>query len=148
MKKAILPFLFILFVGCGVTQNKETLQISEEEHKAFEAKEGEEVRIEDEASEYEIIIIDPGFYNWLQTIARPQGYYSQSFLETRNEIYVINWNQRVLLPNQYDRRLYELQINYDPNVDYGYDVNYKLYNYFIYFQRRYKQRLGPYLPRI
>ncbi|MGJ8739147.1 MAG: DUF6146 family protein, partial [Zobellia laminariae] len=30
----------------------------------------------------------------------------------------------------------------------GYEVNYKLYNYFIYFQRKYNQRLGPFVPRI
>lgn len=148
MKKIVLLVFVLLFTGCGSTKNKETIRISEAEKKAFESKEGEEVRIRDEETEYEIIIIDPGFYNWLQSIARPEGYYSQNFMETRNQIYVINWNQRVLFPNQYDPNLYELQINYEPGIDYGYEVNYKLYNYFIYFQRRYNQRLGPYVPRI
>ncbi|MEM7382459.1 MAG: DUF6146 family protein, partial [Bacteroidota bacterium] len=64
------------------------------------------------------------------------------------QIYVINWNNRVLQPQQFSQRLYELQINYDPTIDYGYELNYKLYNYFIYFQRKYRQRLGPFVPRI
>ncbi len=148
MKKNVLAVLATLLwlFSCGTT--KDSLEISENEKAAFEATEGEKVEIVDEESEYEIIIIDPGFYTWLMSIARPEGYYSQSYLETRNEILVLNWNQRVMMPNQFDPLLYELQINYDPTIDYGYEVNYKLYNYFIYFQRRYNQRLGPWLPRI
>ena len=69
-------------------------------------------------------------------------------METRNRQYVIEWNNRVLQPHQYSPNLYELQINYDPGVDYGYEVNYKLYNYFIYFQLTYNQRLAGYIPRI
>ncbi len=58
------------------------------------------------------------------------------------------WNQRNLQPMTYDPNLYELRIDYDTRTDYGYEVNYKLYNYFIYFQRKYNQRLGPFVPRI
>lgn len=121
---------------------------SEEEKKIFNQQENDTVSISDEETEYEIIIVEPGFYIWLNSIARPRGYYSQSFLETRNEILVLNWNQRVLLPMQFDTNLYLWQIDYDPRIDYGYEVNYKLYNYFIFFQRKYRQRLGPFVPRI
>lgn len=114
----------------------------------FTAKAADTVEISDSESNYEIIIIEPGFNVWLLTIARPEGYYSQSFLENRNRVLVIEWNNRVLNSLQYDPQLYELQIDYDPMVDYGYEVNYKLYNYFIYFQRKYNQRLGPFAPRI
>lgn len=135
-----------LLISC--TAQKEALDISNEEQAVFNSAEEEPVEIKDEETEYEIIIIEPGFYTWLQSIARPEGYYSQSFLENRNAIMVINWNQRVLQPSMYNPNLYEMQINYDPNIDYGYEVNYKLYNYFIYFQRKYNQRLGPFFPRI
>jgi hypothetical protein len=64
----------------------------------------------------------------LQSIARPEGYYSQSFLENRNQLYVVNWNQRVLQPLRYNPNLYELQIDYQPHIDFGYELNYKLYN--------------------
>ncbi|WP_368662325.1 DUF6146 family protein [Zobellia laminariae] len=69
-------------------------------------------------------------------------------MESRNQIFVANYNQKVMQPMRYDPNLYEQQINYEPNTDYGYEVNYKLYNYFIYFQRKYNQRLGPFIPRI
>ncbi len=152
MKKNLLFKLFCLvFAGLLVlscTAQKEVLDISDQEQSVFNSKEEEPVEIKDEDTEYEIIIIEPGFYTWLNSIARPEGYYSQSFLESRNLIMVTTWNNRVQQPNLFNPNLYELPINYDPNIDYGYEVNYKLYNYFIYFQRKYNQRLGPFLPRI
>lgn len=152
MKKNILSKLpliilaFIVFNSCGT--QKETVEISDQEKQVFESESEEPVEISDDKTEYEIIIIEPGFFVWLQSIARPEGYYSQSFLESRNSIMVTNWNQRVLQPNRFNSNLYELQIAYDPQIDYGYEVNYKLYNYFVYFQRKYNQRLGPFFPRI
>ncbi|MDC6386177.1 hypothetical protein D2V93_18440 [Flagellimonas taeanensis] len=152
MKKRILSHFIAVVSGVflliSCTAQKEVLDISSEEQAVFDSAEEEPVEIKDEKTEYEIIIIEPGFYTWLQSIARPEGYYSQSFLESRNAIMVINWNQRVLQPSMYNPNLYEMQINYDPNIDYGYEVNYKLYNYFVYFQRKYNQRLGPFFPRI
>ncbi len=138
--------LVMLFEGCGSSQK--SLGISPEETEVFNQQEADTVEISDPKSNYEIIIIEPGFDYWLRTIARPRGYYSQSYFENRNQFYVIEWNNRVMWPRRYDPLLYELQINYDPQVDYGYEVNYKLYNYFIYFQRKYNQRLGPFIPRI
>ncbi len=130
------------------TSQKSVVDVSSEEKAVFESQDEEPVEIADDETEYEIIIIEPGFNTWLQSIARPEGYYSQSFLENRNIILVTNWNQRVLNPLRWNPNLYEMQINYDPSIDYGYEVNYKLYNYFIYFQRKYNQRLGPFIPRI
>ncbi|NNF85674.1 MAG: hypothetical protein HKM26_03930, partial [Winogradskyella sp.] len=75
-------------------------------------------------------------------------YYTQSFMEARNKLYVQEWNLRVMQPQVYDPNLYELQIDYDRRLDYGYELNYKLYNYFIYFQLKYDQRLTQFVPRI
>ena len=122
--------LAILLSGCKSTQAE--VEISQGEQQAFQESEGEPVVISDPETAYEIIIIDPGFYSWLKGFA----------------IYVLNWNNRVPLPGQYDPNLYLWPIDYDPKIDYGYEVNYKLYNYFIYFQRKYNQRLGPFIPRL
>ena len=62
-------------------------------------------------------------------------------LENKNIFYVQAWNDRVLQPQRFSPNLYEMQINYQQSIDYGYEVNYKLYNYFIYFQNKYKQNL-------
>jgi len=106
------------------------------------------VRIANDKLEYEILIIEPGFNFWLESRAKPEGYYSQEFLENRNKLYVTEWNSRVLQPQRYNPNLYEMQIDYQPFIDYGYEVNYKLYNYFIYFQIHYKQQLTGFVPRI
>lgn len=152
MKKKLFNLVLFCLTFCVVliscTSQKSTLDVTSEEKAVFQSNDKEAVEISDDETEYEIIIIEPGFYTWLKSIARPEGYYSQSFLENRNAIMVVTWNQRVLLPQRWNPNLYEMQINYDPSIDYGYEVNYKLYNYFIYFQRKYNQRLGPFIPRI
>lgn len=148
-KRIIYPLILVLFIAFGACSGaRKGMAISEQEKDIFSAKVEDTVTIRAEESNYEIVIIDPGFNRWLRSIAHPRGYYSQEFLETRNRIYVIEWNNRVIMPTIYDPLLYEMQINYDPYTDYGYEVNYQLYNYFIYFQRKYNQRLGPFLPRI
>ncbi|WP_338733789.1 DUF6146 family protein [Mangrovimonas cancribranchiae] len=132
----------VLLIGCKtsktVTSNHDTSQTVE----------NDTVRISSDEIEYEIIIIEPGFNTWLVSTAKPEGFYSQSFLENRNWIYVTEWNQRVLQPQRYNPNLYEMRINYQKNIDYGYELNYKLYNYFIYFQLKYKQQLAGFVPRI
>ncbi|MRT15976.1 hypothetical protein F3C99_03295 [Vitellibacter sp. q18] len=111
----------------------------------FESSSGKEVakndtiRIANDSLQYEILIIEPGFESWLAS-QPPRGFYGQSLLETKNRSFVQQYNNRVLQPNQYSRNLYSEQINYDPTVDYGYEVNYLLYNYFVYFQEKYNQK--------
>ncbi|MBT8262376.1 MAG: hypothetical protein KJO05_06110 [Bacteroidia bacterium] len=105
------------------------------------------IRIANDSLEYEILIMDLGFNNWLVT-QPPEGYYSQTFLENRNRLFVTEYNRRVQNFQLYDRNLYWQEINYDFNIDYGYEVNYLLYNYFMFFQERYRQsfvggRQGP-----
>ncbi|NER16742.1 DUF6146 family protein [Spongiivirga citrea] len=134
-----------LIAACSSSNNLKTQDKAEQE---FTNKGNDTVTIASEKTEYEIIIIEPGFNYWLQSVARPEGFYSQSFLENRNYILVTEWNQRVLQPQRFDPNLYELRIDYDPFTDYGYEVNYKLYNYFIFFQRRYNQRLAGFIPRV
>lgn len=142
----VLATLTLCIIRCGST--KESLTISSNEEKAFKQVQGDTITIASDKTDYEIIIIEPGFNVWLNSVAKPEGYYSQNFLENRNYIMVLEWNNRVMQPARFDPNLYELQINYANQIDYGYEVNYKLYNYFIYFQRKYNQRLGPFVPRI
>jgi len=98
------------------------------------------IRIANDELEYEIIILDIGFDSWLVT-QRPMSYYSNQTLRMKNIFYVAEWNQRVLQPFNYSSNLYEQPINFDPNIDYGLEVNYLLYQYFQFFQKKYNQRL-------
>lgn len=99
------------------------------------------LRIANDELEYEIIIIENGFNTWLASSARPRGFYSLPYLENNNYRFVTEWNIRALQPQRYNPNLYEMSIDYNANINYGYEVNYLLYNYFIYFQRKYQQKL-------
>jgi len=98
------------------------------------------IRIENKELEYEIIIIDIGFESWLAT-QRPSNFYTQATLENKNLFNVMEWNRRVMMPFEYNSVMYTQQINYDPKVDYGMEVNYLLHMYFEFFQKKYKQKL-------
>lgn len=111
-------------------------------------QEGKEkpVVIANDSLEYEVIIIDVGFNYYLNSLAQPRGYYSQKYLENQNRIFVTNWNYRAQNPQQFNPNIFQNIIEYYPNVDYGYEVNYKLFNYFLFAQRKYKMNLGSVRP--
>jgi hypothetical protein len=133
MKNSIYTFIRLLSIySCGTTKDRK-LNVTSADNIS------DTIRIANDSLEYEIIIIEPGFNGWLAT-QRPRGYYSKQFLEMRNRLYVTEYNQRVMQPQLFDPNIYILQINYEQNVDYGLEVNYLLYNYFLFFEKQYRQR--------
>lgn len=133
MKNCLYILIFSLFLyNCSTTKNK-SLAIDKS------TSTSDTLRIANDELEYEILIIEPGFNSWVAT-QKPRGFYSEQYLENRNRQYVLEYNQRVLQPQIFNSSLYELQINYQSGVHYGYEVNYMLYNYFLYFEQRYKQK--------
>jgi hypothetical protein len=143
MKQLVIFFIvFISVISCKT----QTINTADTANGNASGIKGDTVRIANKELEYEVIIIDPGFTNWLNSRAFQRGYHSESFLEGKNKWYVQEWNNRVLQPSRYDSRLYEMQINYDPNIHYGYEVNYLIYNYMVYFQNTYKQQLFGIVP--
>ncbi|TYB76762.1 hypothetical protein ES676_05315 [Bizionia saleffrena] len=137
MKNISLILLFSVLAFSCKTNEKTTENIKQTTNTAV----GDTITISGKNLEYDILIIEPGFNYWLKSTAKPQGFHNQGYLENRNFRYVTEWNQRVSQPLRYNSKLYELPINYQNNIDYGYALNYKLYNYFIYFQNTYKQNL-------
>ena len=101
----------------------------------------EPVRIANDSLEYEIFILDIGFNSYLAT-AKPMSFYTQSNLEAKNRVYVTEWNIRARNLIRYNSDIYENVIDYQPNIDYGMEVNYKLYQYFQFAQKKYNIRLG------
>jgi hypothetical protein len=81
--------------------------------------------------EYKLIILDQGFESWLAT-KPPKEFYTKSFYEQKNHLYVSEWNHRYITAE--DTNLYETYIEYYYNRDYGLDLNYTLYYYFRYFE--------------
>ena len=133
MKNILLSALFLLVLAsCG---SSKTVQNSAN-------NESDKIVIANDSLEYEVIIIDSGFSTYLATTAYPRNYYSQSYLENNNVFWIREYNARV----RQGKSLYELEIDYDSNIDYGYEVNYLLYNYLVYFQNKHNQKLGGYVP--
>ena len=144
MKKCIsILIVLLIIVACSTTSQNIA---SANTGSASSKKISDTVRIANDSLEYEVIIIDNGFSTWLASRAYPRNYYSLQYLENKNYLYVTEWNNRVLQPQRYNPNLYEMSINYRPDIHYGYEVNYLIYNYMIYFQNTYKQKLWGNVP--
>lgn len=140
MKNLILLGLFLcIILSCN---SSKTVTDKDKDDNKIAKINSDTVRIANDEYDYEVIIIDNGFTSWLAGRAKPRGFYSEFYLESKNQIYVPEWNNRVLQPMRYNPNLYEMQIDYNNFTHYGYEVNYLLYNYFVYFQEKYNQNLG------
>lgn len=127
MKALLFTLSLLLLLGCESTKT------------VTDVNPDDVVLIANDEIEYEIIIIEPGFNSWL--LSQPgKGYHGLEYLENQNRRKVLEYNRRVFDMN-YPRNLYQQEINYDPSVSYGLEVNYLLYNYFVYFEKTYKQKL-------
>ena len=142
MKNSIYLIAIICCILIGCTTSKST---TVDKQKPTGVK-SDTIRIANDKLEYEVIIIDPGFSSWLISNAHPRNYHSQSYLESKNQIWISEWNSRVLQPTRYNPNLYQMTIDYNPSIDYDYEVNYLIYNYLVYFQNTYKQKLFGYVP--
>ena len=88
---------------------------------------------------YELIVSDPGFESYLVT--KPSmNFYSKEYYESRNRIFVTEWNYRCDHPSLFGN-LYETHLDYNSIVDYGIELNYRLYNYFRFFEETNKLKL-------
>ncbi len=136
-----LLFIFALAICSVSCISTEKLPERQDPIQDIKVIKNDTLKISDNDLEHDIIIVEPGYNSWLASNAKPKGFYNQMHLESNNLKYVREWNARVLQREKYPANLYEAQIFYNSSVNYGYDVNYKLFNYFIYFQNTYKQNL-------
>ncbi|MBF0693570.1 MAG: hypothetical protein IR153_00760 [Flavobacterium sp.] len=132
-----LSMVILSVIGCNSARTFD--------NKSAATSAGDTIRIANDSLEYEVIIIDPGFNSWLATRAFPRNYYSLNYLENKNKIWVSEFNNRVVQPQRFGD-LYQMRIDYQPQIRYGYEVNYLLYNYLVYFQNTNRQRLGGNVP--
>ncbi|MTH14335.1 DUF6146 family protein [Flavobacterium sp. LC2016-01] len=148
MKKFIyISIVLFTIIACSTASKNDAVAVNTPKvNKAVNKAVSDTVKIVNDSLEYEVIIIDNGFSTWLVSMAQPRQYYSLSYLENKNFLYVTEWNNRVRQPQVYNPNLYEMLIDYRPEIHYGYEVNYLIYNYMIYFQNTYKQKLWGYVP--
>ena len=91
--------------------------------------------------EYDLETFDPKFETWYTLHDNPSMYHSLSYYENWNKQYVAAWNANAL-----DSRkswFFETIVGYDPTVDYGFDLNHKLFYYFQYVEHVLKIQIIP-----
>lgn len=90
---------------------------------------------DDDSTEYSLIVLDPGYDIYIA--GKPSAnFYSQQYYENWNRQYITEWNSRHQNPIQYGG-FYETAINYNYSEDYGLELNYRLYYYFLFIKDRY-----------
>ncbi|MCD6355335.1 MAG: hypothetical protein J7L95_07285 [Prolixibacteraceae bacterium] len=111
-------------------------------------KENKAVIIESPAdsTEYELETFDPQFETWYELHNTPSTYHSQSYYESWNKQYVSAWNFNAT--NSRKAAFFEPIVGYDPTVDYGFELNHKLFYYFQYVERVLKIRIIQGGPRV
>jgi len=127
MKK--LAFLGLVFMAvCACSSLKET---------SVSGKQAGPVVID--STEYDITIIDPDFDRWYTVHYSPALERTNEYYRSMNSQGVINWNH-YFTRNRYSTVIGSY-INYNPSVDYGLEVNRRLYWYFRFIEENFRIRL-------
>ena len=92
-----------------------------------------------DSTEYEILIIDIHFDQWYLLNYSPAKDRSKEYYRSKNLIAVGNWNDYFRIGRY--TRIVDSSINYYPDVDYGIEVDRKLYWYFKFIVSTYKIQL-------
>lgn len=92
----------------------------------------ETTHLEDSIS-YELIVLDPGFESWYLLHSSPTKYRLQSYYENWNHRYVTEWDYKARLPGKHS--FFQPIHGYERGIDYGFELNHKLFYYFQYVER-------------
>lgn len=92
----------------------------------------DEAIAEEDSLSYELVVLDPGFESWYLLNGTPSKYRSQSYYENWNYQYISAWNHNATLPRR--RSFFQPIHGYERGVDYGFELNHKLFYYFQYVE--------------
>lgn len=135
MKKLVFIFsVLLIFAACS--SQKRALKVNTI---------SEEVSVED-STEYDLETFDSKFETWYATRNNPETYRSQAYYESWNKQYVSAWNIKMLSSNN-RKAFFEPVVGYDPNVDYGIELNHQLFHYFQYVEHVLKIKILPNSPK-
>ncbi|RUT78904.1 DUF6146 family protein [Ancylomarina longa] len=124
MKQFIFIILAIFLLGACSTYS--AFETSESD------KNNQETAIVQDSTKYELLILDIGFESWFATRNLRASAHSEWYYTNWNQIYVNEWNRLYLEGHPY----FENYIDYSPYEEYGFDINYKLYNYFQFVEEK------------
>jgi hypothetical protein len=92
-----------------------------------------------DSTEYEILITDLHFEQWYLLNYNQAKDYTNDYYRNKNLIAAGTWNE-YYRTGRYTRVI-DSSVDYQPTIDYGIEVNRKLYWYFRYVTEQYKIRL-------
>jgi len=94
----------------------------------------------DSADEWEVTVFDAEYETFVASRAQPKSMFTESSLKSRNTILVNEWNSRFY--SRVNPNFYEVAIDYDPNENYGFDFEYRMYQFFAYCSWKYGVRFN------
>ncbi len=94
----------------------------------------------DSSDEWEITVFDTEYETFVATRAQPKSMFTESSLKARNQMLVTEWNSRFY--SGVNPNFYEVAIDYDPKENYGFDFEYRLYQFFAYCNWKYGVRFN------
>jgi hypothetical protein len=102
--------------------------------KAKQSKNKAEITQVNDSVEYELLVFDAGFETYLAKLPYSKDFHTNDYYKNWNIRYVTEWNTRAINPIKYGD-LYENQLDYRNDIDYGLELNFRLYHYFQYFEQ-------------
>jgi len=112
---------FLLVVLCACSVQKDIVKIAPAKHVAVI-----------DSTEYELLVFDPQFETWFQINYSPAKDHSNEYYQSWNNQYVTDWNYHYMAGHY--SSVFENYIDYDDFVNYGIELNRKLYYYFRYVE--------------
>ena len=119
--KNLLSLLLILVFAISCASHKNQIKFSETTPSQ-----------ENDSTQYELVVFDPNFETWYTLKDNPAMYHSQSYYEVWNRQYVLAWNLHAM--DFRANKFFETIVGYEFDVDYGFQLNHKLFHYFMYVE--------------
>lgn len=117
-------FFFISLVIIAIsscTSNKNLIKFSE-----TKLEEG------NDSTQYELLVFEPHFEAWYAFQNSPAQYHSQAYYELWNKRYVLAWNLKAM--DFRANKNFETIVGYEYTIDYGFELNHRLFHYFMYVE--------------
>lgn len=131
MKQIVFTGIALLFVlACSTQKGVVKIEENKDEMVTFE-----------DSTEYQLETFDAKFKTWYALHNNPSQYRSQQYYENWNRQYVNAWNYNSTQPGK--SSFFEPIVGYEPNIDYGFELNHKLFYYFQYVERVLKIEIMP-----
>ena len=92
-----------------------------------------------DSTEYELLVIDQAFDQWYTVNYSPVLDRTNEFYSSSNKFAVVKWNY-YFTAGKY-RRIIDSYLDYSPSIDYGLELNRKLFWYFKYVEEKYRVNL-------